>query len=176
MSSLTAAAAETVTVRSTATTSDAPCTTTEPSHHYHHYSWNHHHQQTPQVIRPVVVLSAANQSPPTPTDCEIMTESCDWCMAETPWDAAPELFGSRSHSSSSSSGTTTEEILTSPPLDASLRNVTQQDKVTTRTTSAMGTTVTCGDGTTPVFSPPSTQSQEEMMVPNVNLRPRRFPM
>lgn len=33
------------------------------------------------------------QGPPTPpTNYEIMTESCDWCMAETPWDA--DLFGS----------------------------------------------------------------------------------
>lgn len=49
---------------------------------------------TPQGSRPhaFVPSAAPTAPPPTPTDYEIMTESCDWCLAETPWDDG-DLFG-----------------------------------------------------------------------------------
>ena len=46
---------------------------------------------TPQNSRGTAEIQGPVAPPPTPTDYEIMTESCDWCMAETPWDDA--LFG-----------------------------------------------------------------------------------
>eukprot|EP00977_Amphora_coffeiformis_P012154 scaffold2992_cov214-Amphora_coffeaeformis.AAC.36 len=46
---------------------------------------------TPQGAHPPLTFVPAG-GPPTPTDYEIMTESCDWCLAETPWDDG-DLFG-----------------------------------------------------------------------------------
>lgn len=46
---------------------------------------------TPQGSRPPITVVAPG-APPTPTDYEIVTESCDWCLAETPWDDG-DLFG-----------------------------------------------------------------------------------
>lgn len=104
-----------------------------------------HH--TPQTERPTIqlVLAPGSHSPPTPTDYEIMTESCDWCMAETPWEAAPELFGS---SSSSGGSHDNEDSL-----------IEDDDKGVTATP------------TTTQTSPPT---HHDDGIPNVNLRPRQF--
>lgn len=73
----------------------------------------------PPISRPVVL--APSNSPPTPTNYEIMTESCDWCLADTPWDDA-DLFSSESFGLSQASGTTQS---TPPPTkhDASQVNL-----------------------------------------------------
>lgn len=49
--------------------------------------------ETPHGIRPSAsITQPGTLYPPTPTNYEIMTESCDWCLADTPWDDA-DLFG-----------------------------------------------------------------------------------
>lgn len=54
------------------------------------------------------------QGPPTPpTDYEIMTESCDWCMAETPWEA--DLFGSNDENDETAAAVTPNKRSTATP-------------------------------------------------------------
>jgi hypothetical protein len=92
-------------------------------------------KQTPRSALPLAQATSCTNSPPTPTDYEIMTESCDWCLADNPWDDA-DLFGSESSSLGASltdhgapssgtlhGGTTKSTTQTTPP--AQTRNVPQ---------------------------------------------------
>lgn len=102
----------------------------------------------PQHLRPYVTFypqeATIDVPPPTPTDIQIMTESCDWCMTtEAPWNDAGDLFGGE--------------------------DVTSTDDSILDTPSTRGATT---NNTSPKTTPANRKSPTSSMDDQVNLRPR----